>query len=137
MFSFKAFVLAFFLFAPFFFVYGADPDAPGANRALSGLDQSAKEAYGTTDQGIITDIPDAIGKIVGAALAFVGILFLLLMIYGGFTWMIARGNEQEVAKAKDLITAAVIGLIIVLSAYAITNYIGDQLLGEQSVQEGS
>jgi len=50
------------------------------------------------------------------------------MIYGGFIWMIARGNEGEVTKAKDLIQAAIIGLVVVLAAYAITQFIGQQLL---------
>ena len=68
-----------------------------------------------------------IGKIVGAALAFIGILFFILMIYGGFLWMTARGNEENVTKAKELIIAAVIGLVIVLAAYAITAYIGGAL----------
>jgi hypothetical protein len=41
--------------------------------------------------------------------------------------MLARGNEQEVEKAKNLIQAAVIGLMIVLSAYAITAFIGQAI----------
>jgi len=42
------------------------------------------------------------------------------MIYAGYLWMLARGNEQEVEKAKNIIIYAVIGLVVVLSAYAIT-----------------
>ena len=104
------------------------------SEAVKGLNQTANKAY-TGEAGdkvdsaaVITDIPSAIGKVVGALLSFIGVVFLILMIYGGFMWMLARGNEQEVAKAKDLIFAAVIGLIIVLSAYAITSYIGVNLL---------
>ena len=106
------------------------------SEAVKGLNQTANKAY-TGDNidenqvdsaAVITDIPSAIGKVVGALLSFIGVVFLILMIYGGFMWMLARGNEQEVAKAKDLIFAAVIGLIIVLSAYAITSYIGVNLL---------
>ena len=41
--------------------------------------------------------------------------------------MLAQGNEAEVDKAKQILVAAVIGLIIVLSAYAITTFIGNQL----------
>ena len=49
------------------------------------------------------------------------------MIYGGFVWMTARGNTQAVDTAKDLIYSAVIGLIIVLAAYAITTFVGSLL----------
>ncbi len=102
----------------------------GVDRAVSGLDETAVKAYGSNssnDLNVPTSLPVTIGKIVGSVLAFVGVLFLILMIYGGFTWMMARGNEQEVEKAKEIITNAVIGLIVVLAAYAITAYIGNIL----------
>ncbi len=98
----------------------------GVNSALDGLDATTNEGFGPS-HGLETDVPTAIGKVVGAGLAFIGTLFLILIIYGGFVWMFARGNEQEVKKAKDLIIQAVIGLIIVLAAYAITSYIGSSL----------
>ncbi len=74
-----------------------------------------------------SDLSITIGTIVGAVLAFVGVIFLILMIYGGFLWMTAQGNDQQVEKAKNLITAAIIGLIIIFAAYAITAYIGGKL----------
>ena len=95
----------------------------------TGLDTTAQKGYGGKNataipEGIPREIPGTIGKIVGAGLAFIGVLFLILMIYGGFTWMLALGNEQEVTRAKDLIYSAVIGLVIVLAAYAITASVG-------------
>jgi hypothetical protein len=51
------------------------------------------------------------------------------MIYGGYRWMMASGREEEVQKAKDTIKAAIIGLIIVLSAYTITYFISRSLEG--------
>ena len=42
-------------------------------------------------------------------------------------WMTAAGNEAQVAKARTLIVAAIIGLLIVLSAYAITSYLADNI----------
>lgn len=93
-----------------------------------GLTETAGGA-GLPTSEVGTDIPTLIGQIVGAGLAFIGIIFFLLIIYGGFMWMTARGNEQQVTKAKDLIASAVIGLVIVLAAYAITYYIGTTLTG--------
>lgn len=68
-----------------------------------------------------------IGRIIGAFLSLFGVFFLALLIYGGFRWMNARGNEEEAKKAKDIITRAVIGLVIALSAYAITYFISNAL----------
>ncbi|MFH1233208.1 MAG: hypothetical protein V1649_00975 [Patescibacteria group bacterium] len=99
------------------------PNAPTSiDNAATGLTATAKQGYGSNKYN--TDVPKTIGQVVGAALAFVGIVFLILMIYGGLVWMFAQGNEQEVTKAKSLIFSAIIGLIIVLGAYAITAYVG-------------
>jgi len=70
------------------------------------------------------------GRIVGTLLAFLGIIFLVLMIAGGIMWMTASGNDAKVGTARRLIVAAVIGLIIVLSAYAVTTFVADNVLAK-------
>lgn len=125
-----AIFLAVFVFVPVFV------GAAGIDDTISGLKQTADKGLGggegdananLEEKNVITSIPVMIGKAVGAVLAFLGVIFLLLMIYGGITWMIARGNEQAVQKAKDIMEAAIIGLVITLAAYAITAFIGGQL----------
>ncbi len=69
------------------------------------------------------DLPTLVGSILGTALSFIGVLFFALMVFGGFMWMTARGNEEQTKKALNTITAAVIGLIIVLSSYTITSFV--------------
>jgi cbb3-type cytochrome oxidase subunit 3 len=112
-----------------FFVVMFAANAQGVDDALKGLDNTAKSGYGVSnpETELVSNVPSAIGKVLGAGLAFIGVIFFILMIYGGVIWMFARGNDQEVAKAKDLITSAIIGLVIVLAAYAITYYIGQVL----------
>lgn len=107
-----------------FFIFSTDVllAATALDNAQTQLNATAAAGYGSG--GYVTDVPSALGKFVGAGLAFIGIIFFGLMIYGGFIWMLARGNEQEVTKAKNLIVSAIIGLLIVLSAYAFTYYIG-------------
>lgn len=117
-------VLAFFAIIATFFGRLVDK---AAAQALQGLDQAAKEGLGGGSSPEITSLPEAIGKIIGAGLAFLGVIFLVLIIYGGFTWMLSRGNEQAVSKAKDTIGAAIVGLVIVLAAYALTTFIGEAL----------
>ena len=68
------------------------------------------------------------GQIIGTVLSFIGVLFLILMIYAGILWMTASGNEQQITKAKDLLINAVIGIIIVFAAYALTTFLGAELL---------
>ena len=65
----------------------------------------------------------AAGTIISAILSFIGILAFALIIYGGIIWMMARGNEQEAKKAQDILKMAIIGLIIVFAAYAISSFV--------------
>jgi hypothetical protein len=58
--------------------------------------------------------------IINAVLSFLGVIFTIIIIYAGFKWMLAEGNTESVAQAKSLLKNAVIGLIIVLAAYAIS-----------------
>jgi hypothetical protein len=102
----------------------------GGEKAMDGLETAAGWGYSNSSRpgsDVIEDVPLTIGTMVGYVLSFVGILFLVLMIYAGFLWMLAGGNDQQVQKAKSLIGAAVIGLIIVLAAYAFTTLLGDML----------
>ena len=112
----------FALFFPAFFGLLFLPLVASAESALTGLGEASKNTGLGTE-----NLPTMIGKIVGALLSFVGVLFLILMIYGGIMWMTARGNEQQVEKARSLIVAAIIGIIITLAAYAITMFVGNIL----------
>ncbi len=69
-------------------------------------------------------------NIVRIVLGFVGIIFLLLVIYAGFLWMVGGrdGNEEAISKAKSLLTNATIGLLVIIAAYSITYYITFYLL---------
>lgn len=94
----------------------------------SGLKTAAGGAGYTTDN--TATVNSKISIVVKSVLSFLGVIFLILMIYGGFLWMTAAGNEQQIEKAKTLLTAAIIGLIVVISAYAISYFIVDKLSGE-------
>jgi len=66
--------------------------------------------------GIITKISNAI-------LAVVGVLAVLFLILGGVQYITSAGNPDNVAKAKNTILYAVIGLIFVILSFAIVNFI--------------
>ncbi len=64
-----------------------------------------------------------VSYIINWVLSLLGLVALVLIIYAGFMWMSAAGNEERVTKAKDILKAAVIGLVIILGSYGIANYV--------------
>ncbi len=85
---------------PWFMVYA---DASGFNTASS--------------------ITDLITILISALLSLMGMIFLALVVYGGYLWLTSAGNSDMTEKGKDTIVSAVIGLLIVMGAYAISFYI--------------
>ena len=61
-----------------------------------------------------------LGLYTNGIIGFLGLIFLVLIIWGGFKWMTAQGNEEQVSKAKKVIINAALGLAIVLLARIIT-----------------
>jgi len=66
---------------------------------------------------------ETIASIINVALSLLGIVAVVIILIGGFTWMTAGGNEENVESAKKRIIAGIIGLAIVLSAYAISSFV--------------
>jgi len=73
------------------------------------------------------DVITTAGGVINALLAVVGTIFFVLTIYAGVLWMTAAGEEEKVTKATNILKAAVIGLFIVMSAYAITAFVTAKL----------
>ncbi len=85
------------------------------------------------------DIRDTISRIINVALGLLGIVAVVIILAGGFKWMTAGGNEEKVTEARKLIFSGIIGLAIILSAYAIARFVLEQLYiattGEDSYSE--
>ncbi len=62
-------------------------------------------------------------RIINFVLTFLGLIAVCIVLYAGFTWMTAGGNDEKVGSAKKMLISAVIGLIIIFTSYAITSYI--------------
>ncbi|MFA5945834.1 MAG: pilin [Patescibacteria group bacterium] len=69
------------------------------------------------------DLKQTIGNLIRVALGFLGVVAVVIVLYGGFKWMVAGGNDEKVGEAKKLIISGIIGLAIILSAYAITTFV--------------
>lgn len=104
--------------------------------ALPALAQTQNELFGIDPvhnglgDGLAEGDPrEIIGRIINFALGFLGVIAVGLILYGGFKWMTAAGNEDKVSEAKQLLGAGVIGLIIILAAWAVATFIITQIYG--------
>ncbi len=74
-----------------------------------------------------TSLAETAGLVVSLFLSLMGVIFVGLMVYAGYNWMIARGEEEKVTTAKDTIKRAIIGLVITIGAFAIWQFIFSNL----------
>ncbi len=77
---------------------------------------------GCVDQNGIASlrcIPFVFGNIVYALLMFVGTVAVVLLVYAGIRFISSGGDPKKVAGARQIITYALIGLVLVLSSFAI------------------
>lgn len=82
----------------------------------------AEEAASSTYKTNRTLYP-LLGDIVSVILSFLGVIFIAFMVYAGYLWMTASGNEQKADKAIQILKQSIIGLIIVVGAYAISYFV--------------
>jgi Type IV secretion system pilin len=85
-------------------------------------------SYGA-DTGLgSTDVRTTVARIIRVALGLLGIVAVAGIVVGGFMYMTAGGNEEKAGQGTKAITAALIGLIIILSAYAIASFVISNLV---------
>jgi cytochrome bd-type quinol oxidase subunit 2 len=80
-------------------------------------------------------LQDQLGSIVGVVLSFVGLLFLILLIYAGILWMTASGNDQQVERSRKIIVWALAGLIIVFASFSLVQFLGDRATSSIGTEE--
>jgi hypothetical protein len=124
----KRSILIGLIFIAIFIFGGLDPvlatQTGSANNTLWGGDPDAvqgRTALGNDDPRYI------IANIINIVLGFLGILAIIIIMYAGFLWMMSNGNPDQIGKAKKTLISGVIGLIIVLSAFAIAAFILDAI----------
>lgn len=93
-----------------------------------GLEIIGSTGLGTADPKI------AIINLIRVLMGFLGIIAVAIILLGGFKWMTAQGDDTKIKAAKKLITAGLTGLVIVLAAFLIANFvistIGTQIQGQ-------
>ena len=102
------------------------------DKAMDGLNTiGVKTGFGQSE----TDIGqmektfyEKLAQVVNIAIGFVGILAVIYIIYSGFKWMMAGGNDQVITEAKTGIKNAVIGLVIIFTSYIIVNFVVSNII---------
>ena len=74
------------------------------------------------------DVRETVARIINVALGLLGIVAVVIILIGGFEWMTAGGNEEKTGEARNRIFAGIIGLAIILSAYAIAQFVINSLV---------
>lgn len=90
----------------------------GLNVVNTGLGGS----LATTDPRVV------IGRVIQFILSFLGVIAVLLVMYAGFLWTTSDGDEEKITRAKAILRNAVIGLVIILSSWAIATFIISRLV---------
>ena len=85
-------------------------------------------SYGTFTSLGTKDVREGVMSIVTILLGFLGLIVVVGILYGGFVYMTAGGNEEKTGKGKTIMAAGIIGLVIVFSAYAIAAFVIGQLI---------
>jgi len=88
----------------------------------NGLPEPEAPAATATDDSSTTKTK-TINTSAGLKDVVVGVLFFVMVVYAGFLWMTAAGNEERITKAKNIFSGALIGLIIVMTAYVLVDYV--------------
>ncbi len=128
------------IFAVAFFVFAAGSVALSA--ALPGAVQAQTPTggnLGTALSEVRTPLPTIdprqfIANLIRAFLGLLGLIALVLFLYGGYLYMTSAGNPEKVDRAKTLIRNAIIGLVIIVSSYGIATFIFSILLGPGGVR---
>ena len=117
-----------FLVLPVFSVSAIDWIGSAERDSVGGVveDIASKSGY---DTGAVDT--NSLAYIVANFLKFffatLGVIFLVIVIYAGFKWMTAGGNEEQVTSARKLLINAAIGLAIIVLAYSITHFVSSAI----------
>jgi len=82
-----------------------------------------RSELGTTFGLGTADLEQTVITIVQWALGLLALVAVVIIIWAGFIWITAGGNDEKLEKSKKMITAAVVGLIVVLLAWAIVIFV--------------
>lgn len=69
----------------------------------------------------------------GYAIGIAGLVAVIMLMFGGFTWILSGGDPSRVSSAKEYIKSAILGLILVMTSYAILNFVNPNLVNPDAL----
>lgn len=102
-------------------------DSAPSSRVLEKVENIASGGGYVTDPSVAS-APRIVGLIINALLSITGIIFIILTVMAGYGWMTSEGNDEKIKKSIATLRAAILGLIITVSAWTIWNFIFDRLI---------
>ena len=114
-------------------IFGSDAMAQvGAGGAISGINSARGD--GVPDN-LASGDDSIIRRVINLMLYAVGVISVIMLIYGGFRYVISGGQKESVTAAKNTILYAIVGLIISIFAYAIVKFVISAVVGSDSVTD--
>lgn len=95
------------------------------SKLFSEVDQAGAAIFGSANSA--PTLVELIGNGIQIALSLLGVVLLGYVLYAGFLWMTAGGEEDNIKKAQGILRNAVIGLVIILASYSITLFVSRAL----------
>ncbi|MFA6322210.1 MAG: hypothetical protein WCX71_01885 [Candidatus Buchananbacteria bacterium] len=88
----------------------------GIDAVQTGIKQSANKAGLSTSE---TDLATMLGRAINYLFSALGMVFMTIILVGGYLWMTAGGNEEKIGKAKGFIINGINGMIVIFLSYAL------------------
>ncbi|TSC56479.1 MAG: Uncharacterized protein G01um101418_314 [Parcubacteria group bacterium Gr01-1014_18] len=108
---------------PFWVLAAENPDPVGKLNIFA-----EKSGYEITAEGAKSPAV-YIGQVLSVIYGFLGVIALGYVVYAGFLWLTAKGDQAKIDESKEIISSAVIGMVILMGAYTLTNFVVLALAG--------
>jgi len=101
----------------------------------SALEQLHAGANGAGLQEQSSDPRIIASRIIKTFLSLLGTMSIFLFVYAGYLLITSHGESEKVTKARKIMTGAVIGMLLILLSFSITNFVGNKL--QESINQTS
>lgn len=116
------------LLTPTSVAYGGDGESPASwfGTLLGGASETAQNT-GVYSGSTGDTLGDTVVNILTAVIGFLGVIATILIVYAGYLWMTAGGDDSQIDKAKSIIKQVIIGFIVLSLSYAIVSFVFSQV----------
>ena len=110
--------------------------APAFAIGEGGFSSGVSSARGA---GVPTNLADGedsiIRRIINILLYAIGVVSVVMLIFGGFRYVVSGGKKESVTDAKNTILYAIVGLLLAIFAYAIIQFVVGAAIGTDSMTD--